>query len=169
MILRASKTADIGKEAPPALQGVLIQAHLEGAFVSMQSHPCAGFIISDRALNRFSEVLLCEPMCVELVLSSSHIQVWADAPAVLPTAVRGAAVLGTGGFGHFFSEWRQRSHETPLGCSGKSALERTQNLQGALFLLLQEMDGFLSVLCVIVTKYHKDILFRMHFIIPNVM
>lgn len=42
------------------------------------------------------------------------------------------------------------------------------NLQGALFLLLQEMDVFLSVPCVIVTKYHKDILFRTRFIIPNV-
>lgn len=51
MIFRASRGGDIGKEGPPALQESLIQAHLEGAFVSMQRHSCAGFIISDRALN----------------------------------------------------------------------------------------------------------------------
>lgn len=65
MILRASRGADSEKEDPPALQEGLIQAQLEVAFVSMQNHPCAGFIISDRALNWFSEVLLREPVRVE--------------------------------------------------------------------------------------------------------
>lgn len=37
------------------------------------------------------------------------------------------------------------------------------------FLFLQGMDALLSVCCVIVTEYRKDILLKAHFIIINMM
>lgn len=115
-------------------------------------------------------MLLREPVCVEQALSNSHTPIWADAAPVPAHCCQGSCSAGHVRFRALCQcERKEMNDETPLSCSGKSALERTPNLQGALFLLLQEMDVFLSVLCVIVTKYHKDILFRVHFIIPNVM